>query len=171
MVEDKLTELALRAGAGNELAMNELLPEVISMAKANVKRELWHGSLEDKEDLIQDIMYMFLKNLKLFKGVARFTTWFDKLARNTRITNHRKTIAKCRIVVDTETPKYYTPDYDMKLYCQQLISYCNSRQWSVLNLLVQGYSYSYIASQLDMTYEGARSLARYGKKYIQNRVL
>ncbi len=169
MIIDKLTELALNAGNGDESAMEELLPIVMSKAKAIAIKQLWHHSLEEIEDLSQDILYRFLKSLSSFKGKAKFNSWFDRLALNTCVSNYRKTITKWRQPVFIEQQEGYIPDYDIDLDCYELIKLCTLKQELVIRLVMQGNNYSEIASQLDIEYEAARSYYRRGIKRIQLR--
>ncbi len=167
MIIDKLTELALNAGNGDESAMEELLPIVMSKARAIAVKQLWHHSLEDVEDLAQDILYRFLKSLSSFKGKAKFNTWFDRLALNTSVTNYRKTIAKQRQPVFIERQEYYEPEYGIDLDCQELIKLCTKQQQPIVMLLSQGYSLSQVVKETGYHYEAVRSLYRNSIKTIQ----
>lgn len=169
MIEDKLTQLALKAGSGDESAMNELLPIVMSKAKAIAVKQLWHHTVEDVEDLAQDILYRFLKSLSSFKGKAKFNSWFSRLALNTCVSNHRKTIAKRRQSVVIDKPIYSIPKYDDTIYCQHLIGLCTEQQQPIMKLMLEGYDYQQIADKQDIHYEAVRSLYRGGINTIQLR--
>jgi RNA polymerase sigma factor (sigma-70 family) len=51
---------------------------------------LYRDSMEDREDLFQDIVYQLWKNAPAFEGRSKFSTWMYRVALSTAITAYRK---------------------------------------------------------------------------------
>lgn len=51
---------------------------------------LYRDSLEDREDLFQEIVFQLWKSYPKFKGEAKISTWMYRIALNTAIASFRK---------------------------------------------------------------------------------
>ena len=54
---------------------------------------LYRDSLEDREDLFQEIVFQLWKSYPKFKGEAKISTWMYRIALNTAIASFRKKTA------------------------------------------------------------------------------
>lgn len=70
---DGMTELALRAAAGDRAALGELCEEMIDPMYRLALR--FCGDPTDAEDAAQEVMVRLVTGLSTFEGRSRFTTW------------------------------------------------------------------------------------------------
>lgn len=111
---------------------------------------IYSNTLEDKEDLMQEITLQLWKSFPGFKWEARFSTWMYRIALNTAITNIRKSKRNPILEALSENQmkfaeKEYDPSLDEninKLY--RAIAQLNDIEKAIILLYLEKKSYSEI---------------------------
>jgi len=110
---------------------------------------LYRDSLEDQEDLFQEIVYQLWKSYPSFKGISKISTWIYRIALNTALVSYRK--KKINYHNFTEFPENihpmredtYSEDEERLFF---LLKKLNDAEKSVISLYLEDYSYLEIAT-------------------------
>lgn len=104
-------------------------------------------SQEEKEDLIQEIIYQVWKSFKSFKGQSKRSTWIYRIAMNTALYHRRSQPSQQQLLehwtlnkIDQETP----PDQRWDLLMQQ-VNQLNHMDRSLIFLYLERKSYAEMA--------------------------
>lgn len=62
------------------------------------------------EDLLQELWFKVVNNIRQFKGESKFTTWLYQMARNLLVDRFRHLEVVSEVLVDTEPAADITPD-------------------------------------------------------------
>lgn len=82
-----IEELAVRAAAGDEAALDRLLREIQPRVRSVVARMLPYP--QDAEEAVQDTLLAVARNIGGFEGRSRFTTWLHRVAVNSARSTYR----------------------------------------------------------------------------------
>ena len=111
---------------------------------------LYTNSVEDAEDLYQDIVYHLWKGFANFRGDAKISTWIYRIALNTAITYLKKEKRKPRLQPVTESLLNRSETTDTaateameKLFTQ--LKALNAVEKGLIFLYLEGKSYEEIA--------------------------
>lgn len=63
---------------------------------------MYTHSVEDRNDLAQEIAYQICRSYKDFKGKSKLSTWIYRIALNTSLSSHRKKDIKAEALADHE---------------------------------------------------------------------
>ena len=130
---------------------------------------IYQDTVEDQEDLQQEIIYHLWKSYPKFKGESKFSSWMYRVALNTAITyfkRENKRIDKEPInrsldIVDEPSPKENTQL--QKFY--QAVQALNKIEKALILLFMEGLSHKEIAINLGLTEGNTRvKLSRTKKK-------
>jgi RNA polymerase sigma-70 factor (ECF subfamily) len=110
---------------------------------------LYRDSLEDQEDLFQEIVYQLWKSYPSFKGISKISTWIYRIALNTALVSYRK--KKINYHNFTEFPENihpiredtYSEDEERLFF---LLKKLNDAEKSIISLYLEDYSYLEIAT-------------------------
>ncbi|NOU45688.1 MAG: sigma-70 family RNA polymerase sigma factor [Bacteroidales bacterium] len=67
---------------------------------------------EDREDVIQEMMYQLWKSYPSFSGQSKFSTWMYSVCLNTAITYRKKYVSHSNQPLNIEHYQYELPDYE-----------------------------------------------------------
>jgi len=127
----------------------------------------------DAEDVTQDIFLNLTRSIGNFKGRSAFATWFNKIISNRVADYHRKTFRqKDRFTSEEEIFKCEpSQEADNNLEMEDLLMILPDHYRQVIFMKVyHNLSFAEIASDLDMSYEAARSRYRRGIKYAAGKI-
>lgn len=85
--EFDIEDLAARAAAGDEAALDQLLREIQPRVRGVVARMLPYP--QDAEEAVQDTLLAVARNIGGFEGRSRFTTWLHRVAANSARSTYR----------------------------------------------------------------------------------
>ncbi|MGL6127392.1 RNA polymerase sigma factor [Chryseobacterium artocarpi] len=134
---------------------------------------MYADSIEDREDLQQEILIQLWKSYQNFKGNSEFSTWMYRVAINTAITYLKK--EKQRSKNHTDTPPHFEvqqEDYNPTKDKQLEIFYCavqelNALEKAVIFYFMEGMSHKEIGSNLGLSEGNARVKLNRTKEKIQ----
>jgi RNA polymerase sigma factor (sigma-70 family) len=171
MTTDNLTDLALRAGQGDELALNELLPKITIIAKGIAAKEMWYSTYEDREDMVQEILYKCWQSLSTFQYRTEFVYWFNKLARNIIITHYRKMsrVKRVPVFISKDTEEFIDPD--ISLMCEEYLTLCPENNQQAMMLYAHSYTWDEASEKIGLDKANLRSRHRRGIEIIQKKGL
>ncbi len=81
-------ELARRAAAGDEVALDELLRLIHPAVGRRCARVLTHP--QDAEDATQEALLAVARGIRTFEGRSRFTTWLWSVVSNSAFATYRR---------------------------------------------------------------------------------
>lgn len=134
---------------------------------------IYADSIEDREDLQQEILIQLWKSYQTFKGNSEFSTWMYRVAINTAITYLKK--EKQRNSNQTSTDHQYEiqqEDYNPKKDKQLEIFYnavqeLNPLEKAVIFYFMEGMSHKEIGNNLGLSEGNARVKLNRTKEKIQ----
>lgn len=134
---------------------------------------IYADSLEDREDLQQEILIQLWKSYQNFKGNSEFSTWMYRVAINTAITYLKK--EKQRTHNETEVPHHFevqNEDYNPKKDKQLEVFYAAVQELKALEKAVifyfmEGMSHKEIGDNLGLSEGNARVKLNRTKEKIQ----
>ncbi|RQO35175.1 RNA polymerase subunit sigma-70 [Chryseobacterium sp. KBW03] len=134
---------------------------------------IYADSLEDREDLQQEILIQLWKSYQTFKGNSEFSTWMYRVAINTAITYLKK--EKQRSNNHTDAPTYfevqqedYNPTKDRQLEIfYGAVQELNSLEKAVIFYFMEGMSHKEIGNNLGLSEGNARVKLNRTKEKIQ----
>lgn len=85
--DDDVEELAVRAAAGDKLALEDLLAAVTPRVERIAGRILQYP--QDAEEAAQDALLSIARNIGRFEGRSRFSTWMYAIASNSARSTYR----------------------------------------------------------------------------------
>jgi RNA polymerase sigma-70 factor, ECF subfamily len=97
-------QLLLAAKAGSEDAFAELMGRYSSFVRARILRIVRNH--EDAEDVVQEASLTAFIHLDQFRGSARFSTWFTRIAINQALMLLRKRKTRTEISFDNSSGEY-----------------------------------------------------------------
>lgn len=107
MEQDELDELAMRAAAGDRLALEEVLAEVQPRVRRICGRMLLFP--EDAEEATQDALLLVATRIQQFGGRSRFTTWLHAVASNSARSTYRSLKRRAAERLTGELPVHADP--------------------------------------------------------------
>jgi RNA polymerase sigma-70 factor (ECF subfamily) len=105
--QDELDELALRAAAGDRLALEEVLAEIQPRVRRICGRMLLFP--EDAEEATQDALLLVATRINQFGGRSRFTTWLHAVASNSARSTYRSLKRRAAERLTGELPVHADP--------------------------------------------------------------
>ncbi|WP_394363638.1 RNA polymerase sigma factor [Chryseobacterium arthrosphaerae] len=134
---------------------------------------MYADSMEDREDLQQEILIQLWKSYQNFKGNSEFSTWMYRVAINTAITYLKKekkrtgnhTDASHHFEVQQED---YNParDQQLKIF-YSAVQELNALEKAVIFYFMEGMSHKEIGSNLGLSEGNARVKLNRTKEKIQ----
>ncbi|WP_410493608.1 RNA polymerase sigma factor [Chryseobacterium sp. JV274] len=134
---------------------------------------MYADSVEDREDLQQEILIQLWKSYQNFKGNSEFSTWMYRVAINTAITYLKK--EKQRSGNHTDVPAHfevqqedYNPSKDRQLAVfYSAVQELNSLEKAVIFYFMEGMSHKEIGNNLGLSEGNARVKLNRTKEKIQ----
>ncbi|MBB6333227.1 RNA polymerase sigma-70 factor (ECF subfamily) [Chryseobacterium sediminis] len=134
---------------------------------------IYADSVEDREDLQQEILIQLWKSYQNFKGNSEFSTWMYRVAINTAITYLKK--EKQRSNNHTDAPHHfevlqedYNPTKDRQLEIfYSAVQELNSLEKAVIFYFMEGMSHKEIGNNLGLSEGNARVKLNRTKEKIQ----
>ncbi|KFF20539.1 MULTISPECIES: RNA polymerase sigma factor [Chryseobacterium] len=134
---------------------------------------IYADSLEDREDLQQEILIQLWKSYQNFKGNSEFSTWMYRVAINTAITYLKK--EKQRTHNQTEVPHHfevqnedYNPAKDKQLEVfYAAVQELKALEKAVIFYFMEGMSHKEIGDNLGLSEGNARVKLNRTKEKIQ----
>lgn len=134
---------------------------------------IYADSIEDREDLQQEILIQLWKSYQNFKGNSEFSTWMYRVAINTAITYLKK--EKQRAKNHTDSPHYfevqqedYNPTKDKQLEIfYHAVQELNALEKAVIFYFMEGMSHKEIGNNLGLSEGNARVKLNRTKEKIQ----
>ncbi|MCE4066522.1 RNA polymerase sigma factor [Chryseobacterium gleum] len=134
---------------------------------------IYADSVEDREDLQQEILIQLWKSYQNFKGNSEFSTWMYRVAINTAITYLKK--EKQRSGNHTEVPHHfevqqedYNPAKDRQLEIfYSAVQELNPLEKAVIFYFMEGMSHKEIGKNLGLSEGNARVKLSRTKEKIQ----
>ncbi|HCM32784.1 MULTISPECIES: RNA polymerase sigma factor [Chryseobacterium] len=134
---------------------------------------IYADSIEDREDLQQEILIQLWKSYQSFKGNSEFSTWMYRVAINTAITYLKK--EKQRSGNHTDAPHHfevqqedYNPTKDKQLEIfYNAVQELNSLEKAVIFYFMEGMSHKEIGSNLGLSEGNTRVKLNRTKEKIQ----
>ncbi|WP_342213405.1 RNA polymerase sigma factor [Chryseobacterium indologenes] len=134
---------------------------------------IYADSVEDREDLQQEILIQLWKSYQNFKGNSEFSTWMYRVAINTAITFLKK--EKQRSNNHTDAPHHfevlqedYNPTKDRQLEIfYSAVQELNSLEKAVIFYFMEGMSHKEIGNNLGLSEGNARVKLNRTKEKIQ----
>lgn len=134
---------------------------------------IYADSVEDREDLQQEILIQLWKSYQNFKGNSEFSTWMYRVAINTAITYLKK--EKQRSSNHTDVPHHfdvqqedYNPTKDRQLEIfYSAVQELNPLEKAVIFYFMEGMSHKEIGNNLGLSEGNARVKLNRTKEKIQ----
>lgn len=134
---------------------------------------IYADSIEDREDLQQEILIQLWKSYQNFKGNSEFSTWMYRVAINTAITYLKK--EKQRSKNHADTPRHfevqqedYNPAKDKQLEVfYTAVQELNVLEKAVIFYFMEGMSHKEIGNNLGLSEGNARVKLNRTKEKIQ----
>lgn len=112
-------------------------------------------TLEDRQDLFQEIVLQLWRAYPNFKGEAKFTTWLYRVALNTAITQKRKQqksmVGPGQTLGDLQITDSSQEQIENQQLLQMLINSLNDVEKSIIFLYLEEKSYEEIAHIMGMS--------------------
>ncbi|MDP9958991.1 RNA polymerase sigma factor [Chryseobacterium lathyri] len=134
---------------------------------------MYADSLEDREDLQQEILIQLWKSYQNFKGNSEFSTWMYRVAINTAITYLKK--EKIRTNNHTDVPHHfevqnedYNPSKDRQLEVFYIaVQELKALEKAIIFYFMEGMSHKEIGDNLGLSEGNARVKLNRAKEKIQ----
>ncbi|SHL39988.1 RNA polymerase sigma-70 factor, ECF subfamily [Chryseobacterium carnipullorum] len=134
---------------------------------------IYADSLEDREDLQQEILIQLWKSYRNFKGNSEFSTWMYRVAINTAITYLKK--EKQRTSNQTDVPSHfevqnedYNPAKDKQLEVfYRAVQELKALEKAIIFYFMEGMSHKEIGENLGLSEVNARVKLNRTKEKIQ----
>ena len=134
---------------------------------------IYADSLEDREDLQQEILIQLWKSYQNFKGNSEFSTWMYRVAINTAITYLKK--EKMRTNNHTDVPHHfevqnedYNPSKDRQLEVfYSAVQELKALEKAIIFYFMEGMSHKEIGDNLGLSEGNARVKLNRTKEKIQ----
>ncbi|MDN5396997.1 MAG: RNA polymerase sigma factor [Chryseobacterium sp.] len=134
---------------------------------------IYADSLEDREDLQQEILIQLWKSYRNFKGNSEFSTWMYRVAINTAITYLKK--EKQRTSNQTDVPGHfevqnedYNPAKDKQLEVfYRAVQELKALEKAIIFYFMEGMSHKEIGENLGLSEVNARVKLNRTKEKIQ----
>ncbi len=135
---------------------------------------IYADSLEDREDLQQEIMIQLWKSYQTFKGNSEFSTWMYRVAINTSITFLKK--EKQRTTHHTSAPQHfefqneeYNPSKDKQLEVfYKAVQQLKPLEKAIIFYFMEGLSHKEIGNNMGLSEGNARVKLNRTKEKIQH---
>ena len=163
-------ELISKIKAGDTQSFDTLIEAYFARTFKQVRRLV---PAEDAEDVTQDIFLNLVACIDKFQGRSSFITWFNSIISNRVADYYRKSFRrKSRFVSEdalSDRESSFVPHSDIEI--RDIIMRVPEAYREVLFLrFVHDFSFTEIASLLNMTYEAVRSRYRRGVKYAGDKL-
>ncbi|MCX6222581.1 MAG: sigma-70 family RNA polymerase sigma factor [Bacteroidia bacterium] len=133
---------------------NEIAKSLIEEINQNIGiahkvARIYFSESEDREDVIQEMMYQLWKSFSSFTGQSKFSTWMYSVCLNTAVTYRKKYVNHKIQPLNIEHNQFALPDYEDKEEVMSQLFYAIANL-SVLNkaiilLYLESMSYEEIA--------------------------
>ena len=163
-------ELISQIMEGNAQSFDVLIKEYLPKTYRKVRMLV---PADDADDVTQDIFLNLVRSIGNFEGRSAFATWFNKIVANRVADYHRRMFRQRSRFTSEEDMLNYEPsqEADENLEMEDLLEILPDHYREViLKKLYYNLSFAEIASDLDVTYEAARSRYRRGIKYAAERI-
>lgn len=133
---------------------------------------MYFDTLEDQQDLFQEIILQLWKSLDSFQGSSELSSWMYRVALNTAIVYFKKEKRKpeYRSVLGTEEIAYenYDDHKDQQLaHFYEAVKLLNKIEKAIILLLIEGFSGKEIASNLGLAESNVRVKTKRTKEKLQ----
>ncbi|WP_394343551.1 RNA polymerase sigma factor [Chryseobacterium nakagawai] len=134
---------------------------------------MYADSIEDREDLQQEILIQLWKSYQNFKGKSEFSTWMYRVAINTAITYLKKEKQRTKNHTDPShhfevQQEDYNPTKDKQLEVfYRAVQELNALEKAVIFYFMEGMSHKEIGSNLGLSEGNARVKLNRTKEKIQ----
>lgn len=128
---------------------------------------------QDVDDLTQDVLLSVLsKNSFCGRNGAAFETFLGRVTRNKIVDYYRKRQGGLRFISWTDCSGSYNPwrEVDNRILLEQVLVDLPDNYRLVINEHLADLSYSEIAENHSLGYEGARSLSRRARAFAGRRI-
>jgi len=139
---------------------NEKVKSFIEIINQNIGithkvARIYFSESEDREDVIQEMMYQLWKSFPSFTGQSKFSTWMYSVCLNTAITFRKKYVHHKIQPLNVEHNQFSLPDYENNEEAMSQL-FNAIANLSVLNkaiilLYLEGMSYDEIAEVIGLT--------------------
>lgn len=163
-------ELISRIRNGDTPALDTLVDKYLPITYGWVRKLV---SIEDVEDVSQDIFLGLIRGIHSFKGQSTFRTWFYRVVSNQIADYHRKEYRRKDHADDYRerilelSTEAVDDDHQSFLMADMLKAFPENYREILLMRFYQGMTYGEIASTLGMEYEAARSRYRRAIDYAR----
>jgi len=115
---------------------------------------MYRDSLEDQQDLFQEIVFQLWKAYPQFRSESKLSTWMYRIALNTAIATYRK--PKIPIDVSETIPEKFHPTDTNEVSENQerlfaALRLLNDSEKAIISLFLEDYTYHEIASITGIT--------------------
>ena len=172
------TQLMLQVRAGSQDAANALMRRNFAWVSRYIARIIRNGACA--EDLTQDVFLKVLKSASRYKPTAKFSTWLYRIATTTSLSYLAKERGKKDRGRHSDAEESEVPDRrevaperqvsrdEMKARISAAIRSLPVKQHIAMTLFVnEQLSYEQIATILDTTVDGVRSLLKRGRERLR----
>ncbi|AUP79879.1 RNA polymerase sigma factor [Flavivirga eckloniae] len=133
---------------------NEIFLKVIHQNQALIHKvcNIYRDTIEDKEDLFQEITYQLFRAYPKFEGRSKITTWMYRIALNTAMASFRK--SKVIISKDKAIPEVPLEEGEESMNKERLFSairQLDDAEKALVSLYLEGMDYSEIADVIGIT--------------------
>lgn len=116
--------------------------------------KVYRDSIEDQEDLFQEIVYQLWKSYPGFKRESKVSSWIYRIALNTAIAIYRK--PKVAIEYKQEFPEHIYSGYEQSVSENeerlfQALQQLNDAEKAVISLYLEDFSYKEIAEMTGLS--------------------
>lgn len=176
MTDHEITQLALKAGKGDKVAMDRVIAISTERVWQQIHAHCGNMKLEDQEDLSQELLLQIVKSIHNFKGKSEYKTWLWPLIHNRINDTYRKYFRRNTRIQWVEIDewelgkkdRYKVPDTSFMVW--EVLKYIPEWHRRPLELhYKQGYSISEIQEIEGTTYEATRSRLRRARAYLAER--
>lgn len=113
---------------------------------------LYRGTVEDREDLFQEIVFQLWKAYPSFKGESKFSTWMYRIALNTALASFRKKTVdleyKESLLIQKEVEAEQSENEQRMFAAFKML---NKTEKAIIALYLEDYSHKEIAEMIGIT--------------------
>ena len=146
--------------------LDTLFPTILPALRWQIRRRI---PVEDVDDVTQDVCLHIVRGYANFKGESEFSTWLNSLVNHRIVDYYRRKATKDKYICQLVHDKRCTmPVFEEGLGIRDMLDRLPVRQSNaVFNHIYMGQDFHELAESMNLTYEGARSLYRRGKKQLR----
>jgi RNA polymerase sigma-70 factor (ECF subfamily) len=136
---------------------------------------VYFDDIDEREDVLQEMMYQLWRSYPGFNGKSKFSTWMYKVCLNTALTIKRRTIntrteplSRVHLEIPMETPEHKNEE-EVQLLIQS-ISTLSPLNKAIVLLYLENMSYEEIASVVGITQSNVSVRLVRIKKELESRI-